>query len=557
MDFTHLHVHTHYSILDGMGTIPKLVDKAMTLGMKGIAITDHGNMFGIPDFLDYVQKKNQTRPKGDWFKPIVGCELYVAQDRLTTRMGYRDFGTHLTVLAKNKYGYSNLVKLLSNAWTEGFYRHPRTDKYELAKHKEGLIVLSGCLGGEIPRLILWGKTEEAEQRLLWFKETFGEDFYIEITRHQTEDSNANTEVFKWQEDVNPILVMLAKKHGIKIVATNDVHFVNRDDADVHECLPCVALAKKLDVFHMHYTKEEWLKSAEEMCEIFQDIPDSISNTQEIFDKVQFYSIESAPATPTFTPDNGKSDYEYLQRVTNAGVKEKYGEDNQGVNNRVLRELDVIRENGLSGLFLIIHDIINHAISDPNINIGAIHGALSQSLVAYSLGITRTPPLEDEAKAFRFLTHRHNILNPITIDIDRKGRDAIWQYIQAKYGNDKVARIASFQRIGYKTSIMDIARVHGLAYSEAIAIVKSQVNQRQRNGQLKIILNHAKQIEGNIRGISMTPDGVVMSPIPISSIVPVMSCRSNVSPIMLMTQYSSLGVETSGLLRINFRVRDSK
>lgn len=354
--FIHLHVHTQYSVLDGQASVTALVDKAISDGMPGIAITDHGNMFGIKEFYNYVKKKNskvndqikevkksleQAREQNNQdateelqkelnalnskiFKPIFGCEMYVAKESLHTHVDKKDTGRHLVVLAKNETGYHNLVKIVSQAWTEGFYSHPRTDKKALAEHHEGLIVCSACLGGEIPRLIQAGDIEEAEKQVKWFKDTFGDDYYIEIQRHKTNLPGANTEVFERQQEVNPELIRIARKFDIKIVATNDVHFVNEDDADAHDRLICVSTNKAVDdPMRMRYTKQEWLKSQSEMNDIFSDIPEAIENTMEILDKVTTYSIDHKPILPNFPlPDGFTDNDDYLRYLTYEGAKRR-------------------------------------------------------------------------------------------------------------------------------------------------------------------------------------------------------------------------------------------
>ena len=330
--FVHLHVHSQYSLLDGQASIAALVDKAIADGQKGLAVTDHGNMFGIKEFFNYANKVNGKtkgkikdtqalldqakesgnaeeiasleseleKLKGKILKPIFGCEMYVARESLNPQEDKHDGGRHLIVLAKNETGYHNLIKLVSQAWTEGFYRHPRTDKKALASHREGLIVASACLGGEIPQLIMAGEIEEAEKQVQWWKETFGDDYYIEIQRHATDAPGGNRDTYEEQKRVNPELIRIARKFDIKIIATNDVHFVNEHDAEAHDRLICVSTNNYVsDVNRMHYTKQEWMKTQEEMNAIFSDIPEALSNTLEVVDKVTTYSIDHPPIMPFF------------------------------------------------------------------------------------------------------------------------------------------------------------------------------------------------------------------------------------------------------------------
>ncbi|MDE6303461.1 MAG: PHP domain-containing protein, partial [Paramuribaculum sp.] len=343
-NFVHLHVHTQYSLLDGQASIAALVDKAMADGMRGIAVTDHGNMFGIKEFFNYVNKKNsKTRDaiksaksdldkavkEGDdaaaatareqiaaleakIFKPIFGCEMYVANKTLYEQTDKRDTGRHLIVLAKNQTGYKNLIKLVSQAWTEGFYSHPRTDKQQLAAHREGLIIASACLGGEIPRLIATGDLQGAEESVKWWKETFGDDYYIELQRHPASDPTAPRDVYETQKAVNPELIRLARKYDIKLIATNDVHFVEQDDAEAHDRLICISTGSKFtDAKRMRYTKQEWMKTTAEMNALFADIPEALANTSEILDKVETYSIEQGTIMPNFAiPSEFGTEEEY-------------------------------------------------------------------------------------------------------------------------------------------------------------------------------------------------------------------------------------------------------
>ena len=360
--FTHLHVHSQYSLLDGKASIPELVDKCLATGMRGIALTDHGNMFGIKEFFNYVEKKNGGLPDDEKFKPILGCEMYVARDKMTDKKDKSDNGYHLIVLAKNLKGYHNLVKLVSKAWTEGYYYKPRTDRDELAKHREGLIVCSACLGGEVPQFIMHEEFEKAEERILWYKSVFGDDYYLELQRHQTFKENANREVYVEQCKVNEHLIRYARKHNIKLVATNDVHFTNEDDAEAHDRLICVSMQKKFSEPRLHYTKQEWLKTPEEMYEIFKDIPEALETTQEILDKVEFYTINHAPIMPFFDiPKEFGTEEEYRARLTEKDLFDEFTQDENG--NVVLSEEDakkkIERLGGYDKLYRIKFEADSH------------------------------------------------------------------------------------------------------------------------------------------------------------------------------------------------------
>ena len=408
--FTHLHVHSQYSLLDGKASIPELVDKAIADGMKGLALTDHGNMFGIKEFFNYVEQKNHGLSDDEKFKPVIGCEMYVARNKMTDKKDKTDNGYHLIVLAKNLTGYHNLIKLVSQSWTDGFYFKPRTDRDSLAKYREGLIICSACLGGEVPQFILHDELDKAEERILWYKQTFKDDYYIELQRHQTFKENANKETFVQQTRVNEHLIKFARKHGIKIIATNDVHFTFENDAEAHDRLICVSMQKSFSEPRLHYTKQEWLKTTEEMRSIFQDLPEAIDNTKEILDKVEFYSLNNAPIMPffeipkefgtedeykkrisqkelfdEFTQDeNGnvvlteeeankkierlggydklyriKLEADYLEKLTMDGAKERYGDPlPEEVAERLKFELYIMKTMGFPGYFLIVQDFIN-------------------------------------------------------------------------------------------------------------------------------------------------------------------------------------------------------
>ncbi|MDE6243821.1 MAG: PHP domain-containing protein, partial [Muribaculaceae bacterium] len=305
----------------------------------GMALTDHGNMFGIKEFFNYVNKKNKGKDDAEKFKPILGCEMYVAKGDKETTGDKHDNGMHLIVLAKNLKGYHNLVKLVSRAWTDGYYYKPRTDHKDLEKYSEGLIIASACLGGEIPQLFMRGDLEEAEKRILWYKSVFGDDYYLELQRHQTDKPDGNRKVFEEQERVNPFLIEMAKKHNIKLIATNDSHFVNEEDAEAHDRLICVSMGKRFhDPTRLHYTKQEWFKSQEEMAAIFPDVPEALENTNEILDKVEFYSIDHAPIMPNFEiPAEFGSEEEYRQRITEEDLFNEFTRDENG--NVVLSQED--------------------------------------------------------------------------------------------------------------------------------------------------------------------------------------------------------------------------
>jgi DNA polymerase-3 subunit alpha len=518
MSFTHLHVHTQYSLLDGKATIPELVDKAISTGMKGIAITDHGNMFGIKEFWNYVDKVNSKREEGDKFKPIIGCEMYVARNKMTEKKDKSDNGYHLIVLAKNLKGYHNLVKLVSRAWTEGYYYKPRTDREDLEAHKEGLIVCSACLGGEVPQFIMHDELEKAEERVLWYKSVFGDDYYLELQRHQTFKENANREVYTEQCKVNDVLLQLARKHDIKVICTNDVHFTNEEDAEAHDRLICVSMQKTFSEPRLHYTKQEWLKTPEQMQEIFKDVPEALTNTEEIFNKVEFYSINHPPIMPFFdipkefgteeeyrarltekdlfdeftqdengnvvlTPEEAqkkidrlggydklyriKFEADYLAKLTMDGAKERYGDPvPEDVAERLKFELYIMKTMGFPGYFLIVQDFINTGRKKLGVSIGPGRGSAAGSAAAYCLGITQIDPIKYDLLFERFLNPDRISLPDIDVDFDDDGRYEVLKYVTEKYGAEKVAHIITFGTMAAKMAIKDVAKVLEVPLPEA-------------------------------------------------------------------------------------------
>ena len=355
--FVHLHVHSQYSILDGQASIKGMVDKAIADGMRGMALTDHGNMFGIKELHDYCAKVNSGKEEQDKFKPIFGCEVYVAQTDQHEHVDKRDIGRHLILLAKNLHGYKNLIKIVSNGWTEGFYSHPRTDKSQLEKYHEDIICCSACLGGEVPQLIMNGQIDQAREVVKWFHGVFGDDYYLELQRHKATVPRAAQDTFPRQQEVNAVLLQFAQELGIKVICTNDSHFINEDDAEAHERLICVSTGKKMsDDNVMLYTKQEWFKTQAEMNEVFADIPEALQNTNEILDKVEFYSIDHGPILPDFPlPKGFDNEDDYLRYLVYEGAKERWPELDEEHRERLDFELETIKNMGFPGYFLIVQD----------------------------------------------------------------------------------------------------------------------------------------------------------------------------------------------------------
>ncbi|MDR0420900.1 MAG: DNA polymerase III subunit alpha, partial [Prevotellaceae bacterium] len=527
-DFTHLHVHTEYSILDGMSKIPALVEKAIHDGMNAVAVTDHGNMFGIQEFVDYVKHKNENLPADKQFKAIVGVEAYCARRTLYDKdKNFRKInqgtnkeqivdqsGYHLILLAKNKKGYENLCKLVSISWIDGEYYRPRIDKNILEKYHEGLIVCSACLGGEIPQLIMNGDIDAAENSVKWFKNIFGDDYYLELQRHETNRPNADTTTYEKQKTVNVEILKLAEKYNVKIIATNDVHFVNEDDADAHEYLICLSTNSALsDANRMRYTKQEWLKSPEEMERLFSDIPEALSNTREIVDKIESYSIDSDAIMPIFpipeefgTEEDYKKKYskedliaefeadesnrgrieklggfdkvyriklesDYLRQLTLEGANKRYGANiDDDIMERINYELNVIKTMGFPGYFLIVEDFIK-AARDMDVSVGPGRGSAAGSVVSYCLKITDINPLDYDLLFERFLNPDRISLPDIDIDFDDEGRAKVLKWVTEKYGKEKVAHIITYGSMATKSSIKDVARVQQLPLELAESLTK--------------------------------------------------------------------------------------
>ena len=613
-NFVHLHVHTQYSLLDGQASIPRLVDKAIKDGMPGIAVTDHGNMFGIKEFWNYVKKKNGQKrdtlkrltklrdslvtlldqhpdvsayiaelkdtiakrqaqidsatvysmedneellkikarlatvesmdkefgfsvEKADDiitklaavpdFKPIIGCEVYVAREamHLKRKEVKSDIGGwHLILLAKNLQGYKNLIKIVSRAWTDGFYNRPRTDHRDLERFHEGLICCSACIGGEIPKLILAGRIDDAEKAIMWHKELFGDDYYLELQRHKATVERANHETYQLQCQVNEKLIELAQKCNVKLVATNDVHFVEEDDAEAHDRLITINSRHDFDSpDRMLYSKQEWMKSRAEMSAIFADVPESLVNTVEICDKVESYSIDHDPIMPMFDipvefgteeeyrarlteedlfneftrDENGnevmsledaekkikklggydrlyriKFEADYLAHLTMIGAKKRYGDPlDDETAERLKFELHIMKTMGFPGYFLIVQDFIAAAREKLGVSVGPGRGSAAGSAVAYCLGITQIDPIKYDLLFERFLNPDRISLPDIDIDFDDEGRGRVLEWVTNKYGKEKVAHIITYGTMATKMALKDVARVQKLPLADADRLCK--------------------------------------------------------------------------------------
>ena len=562
-DFIHLHVHTHYSILDGQSKIPRLVDKAVKDGMKGMAITDHGVMYGIKEFADYCASVNKGRKKEglEPFKPIFGCEMYVAHHRKESKSASDGdkSGYHLIVLAKNFKGYKNLIKLVSRAWVDGFYFKPRTDRGDLEKYHEGLIICSACIAGEVPAKILNGDIEGAREAIEWYRRVFGEDYYLEIQRHEVKDPHqrANRETFPLQQRANKVILELAKEYGIKVVCTNDCHFEDQDTAEAHDHLLCLSTNKKLDdPSRMLYTKQEWFKTRAEMNDVFSDVPEALTNTLDILNKVEIYSIDHGPIMPFFpipesfgteelwrqrysdeeiykeftTDENGqnplppeegrkkiellggvdklyriKFEADYLAKLTYEGAKKLYGDPvPEDVCEHINFELHTMKTMGFPGYFLIVQDFINAARNDLGVWVGPGRGSAAGSVVAYCLGITRIDPLKYDLLFERFLNPDRVNLPDIDTDFDDDGRGKVLRWVMDKYGHENCAHIITYGSMATKNSIADVARVEELPLDRTNALKKA-IPERLPDG-MKMNLTNAIKCTPELRDaeVSVNP-----------------------------------------------------
>jgi len=530
-DFIHLHVHTYYSILDGQSSIKRLVDKAIGNGMRGMAITDHGDMFGIKEFHDYVGGINKGRKKEgkEPFKPIFGCEMYVSRygSKLLRDDKKHQSGYHLIVLAKNYQGYKNLIKLVSRSWTDGFYMRPRTDREDLERYHEGLIVCSACIAGEVPKKILNDDIAGAREAIEWYHRVFGDDYYLELQRHEVKDPSvrANRETFPLQQKANKVLIELAREYGIKLVCTNDAHFVDQDNAEAHDHLLCLSTGKELDdPTRMLYSKQEWFKTREEMNDIFSDVPEALSNTLEILDKVEIYSIDHDPIMPFFpipedfgteeqwrqkfseedlfreftSDENGekplsreegekkikklggydklyriKFEADYLAKLAYEGADRIYGKDrDKEVDDRIRFELHIMKTMGFPGYFLIVQDFINSARDELGVMVGPGRGSAAGSVVAYCLGITKIDPLKYDLLFERFLNPDRISLPDIDTDFDDDGRGKVLKWVEDKYGHENCAHIITYATMATKNSIKDVARVEKVPLNTVNTLCKA-------------------------------------------------------------------------------------
>jgi len=551
-DYTHLHVHTQYSILDGASQIEPLLQKVADDGMKAIAITDHGNMYGVLPFAETARKKG--------LKPIIGCEVYVADGSRLDKRGREDrSGYHLILLAKNRKGYENLSRLVSIGYLEGFYYTPRIDKEILKLYHEGLIASSACLGGEIPQTLMGKGVEQAEEVLKDFLDVFGDDFYLELQRHGLEE----------QEPVNQQLLELARKYNVKVIATNDVHYVNAEDARAHDILICLQTGKDLDDDNrMKYSGQEYLKSRQEMAELFADVPEALTNTQEIVDKVEDYEITTKKILlPVFPlPEGFDSEDDFLRHLTYEGAKKFYPELTEEVRDRLDFELDVIKNMGFAGYFLIVQDFINQS-REMGVAVGPGRGSAAGSAVAFCTGITAIDPIKYNLLFERFLNPERVSMPDIDIDFDDEGREKVMEYVIQKYGREKVAQIVTFGTMAAKSSIRDVARVLKLPLPEADRLAKLVPEKpgvslasaykdvpelaqalKDPNPLIQETLKYALILEGSNRQTGVHACGVIIGPSNLVDCLPLSTQKDSDLPV---TQYEGKFVESVGMLKMDF------
>ena len=605
--FTHLHVHTQYSILDGAAAIKPLLKRAKELGMTALAITDHGNMYGVKEFHDAAEKEG--------IKPILGCEVYVAGGSRFDKSGKDDRGDHLILLAKNLEGYHNLSKIVSYAFTEGFYYRPRVDKELLRLYHDGIICCSACLGGELPQAIMRGDMQEARRVVEEFVSIFGEDYYLELQLHQSGIPRIDEQVYENQKKVNAVLLQLAAEYGVKYICSNDVHFIMADDAPAHDRLICLNTGRDLDdPNRMRYTWQEYLKSEEEMAALFPDHPEALATTAEIAGKIEEYSLEHKPLMPNFPiPDDfdvpldqlketfrkkikdeavlaeidrctdsldevvGRhpelsdqltiaKQFRYLEHLTYKGAERRYGTLSDAVRKRIEYELSTIEWMGFPGYFLIVWDFIR-AAREMGVSVGPGRGSAAGSVVAYSLTITNIDPMKYDLLFERFLNPDRISLPDVDVDFDEDGRADVLHYVVEKYGSKRVAQIVTFGTMAPKAAIKDVARVQKLPLSESNRISKlvpekpgttfakaykevpELVKEKESDNPLiRDTMKYAEKLEGSVRQTGVHACGVIIGQDDLEKFAPMAIAKD---AELNVVQYEGKLVESVGLIKMDF------
>ena len=605
--FTHLHVHTQYSILDGAAAIKPLLKRAKELGMTALAITDHGNMYGVKEFHDAAEKEG--------IKPILGCEVYVAGGSRFDKSGKDDRGDHLILLAKNLEGYHNLSKIVSYAFTEGFYYRPRVDKELLRLYHDGIICCSACLGGELPQAIMRGDMQEARRVVEEFVSIFGEDYYLELQLHQSGMPRIDEQVDENQKKGNAVRLQLAAEDGVKYICSNDVHFIMADDAPAHDRLICLNTGRDLDdPNRMRYTWQEYLKSEEEMAALFPDHPEALATTAEIAGKVEEYSLEHKPLMPNFPiPDDfdvpldqlketfrkkikdeavlaeidrctdsldevvGRhpelsdqltiaKQFRYLEHLTYKGAERRYGTLSDAVRKRIEYELSTIEWMGFPGYFLIVWDFIR-AAREMGVSVGPGRGSAAGSVVAYSLTITNIDPMKYDLLFERFLNPDRISLPDVDVDFDEDGRADVLHYVVEKYGSKRVAQIVTFGTMAPKAAIKDVARVQKLPLSESNRISKlvpekpgttfakaykevpELVKEKESDNPLiRDTMKYAEKLEGSVRQTGVHACGVIIGQDDLEKFAPMAIAKD---AELNVVQYEGKLVESVGLIKMDF------
>ncbi|MFN4084090.1 MAG: DNA polymerase III subunit alpha [Bacteroidia bacterium] len=595
MKFSHLHVHTQFSLLDGAADISKLYKKAINDDMPAIAITDHGNMFGVFEFVAqaYKHKNAEGNPL---VKPIVGCEFYLVDDRhkRSFTKDDKDKRYHQLFLAKNEIGYKNLIKLCSLGYMEGLYsKYPRIDKELVLKYHEGLIATTCCIGAMVPRTILKKGEEEGEKEFKWWLDIFGEDYYIELQRHNIEDQNK----------VNEVLLKYAAKYNVKIIASNDSHYVDRADANAHDILLCINTGEKQSTptikefadddvqvkgKRFAFANDEfYFKSTGEMSALFNDLPQAIDNTNEIVDKVQLLNLQRDILLPNYKiPEGFNTQDDYLEHLTYTGAKERYKEITPEIEERLKFELHTIKTMGFAGYFLIVADFIK-AGKDMGVFVGPGRGSAAGSAVAYCIGITNIDPIKYDLLFERFLNPERKSMPDIDTDFDDEGRDKVIDYVVKKYGKNQVAHIITYGTMAAKMSIKDVARVLDLPLNESNALAKlvpdkpgislNRVLTAPLDGEGSIkekeglqgedienikklreilesdelaskVLKEAMVLEGSVRGTGIHAAGIIIAPKDLTDLLPVATAKD---VNLLITQYEGNVIESSGVIKMDF------
>lgn len=580
-EYVHLHCHTQYSLLDGASDIATMMDKAVADGQKGVALTDHGNMFGAFKFVAEANKRN--------IKPIVGCEFYLVEDRhkkaFSRARGESDVRYHQLMLAKNQTGYKNLSKLCSLGFIEGKYsKFPRIDKELIEKYHEGIIATSCCIGAEIPQAILQGKLDKAEELLKWWLNIFGEDYYIELQRHRGLENIDGLGVS--QEDVNQELIKLARKHNVKIIATNDSHYVEEEDWAPHDILLCINTASVIEEQNRFKfpSSDFYFKSQQEMNQLFSDIPESVDTTMEIFSKIENLELARDVLLPAFPlPPQYNTQDEYLRGITFEGAKRRYGTITPEIEERLNFELEVIKQSGYPGYFLIVQDFTNTA-RKMGVSVGPGRGSAAGSAVAYCIGITNVDPIKYDLLFERFLNPERISMPDIDIDFDDVGRAKVIDYVIKKYGRNQVAQIITYGSMAAKSSIRDVGRVLDVPLPDVDRIAKTfpthlsaslgkvlaakdidpKLKDKMNSEDIEMAYNFrklaegddiiaktiktAKKLEGSIRNTGIHACGVVITPGDITDYVPVTVAKDS---DLLVTQFDNSVAEDAGLLKMDF------